>query len=213
LATPADLVREACDLLAGYMTILERLVAEPAVRDATAGYTAVRLAETPEPWNAPAGRALMDAHEGARRLEAALRYVQSGHPGPRRGGSPGNTMAALAAIPKLAAGLDEDGEAAAARLVERWVSQARAVPAIDEAQQWRYVPGRRCPYCTLYTLKVLLDDRGRPAGRIECHSHPSVACRDGNGMRPSAAMGTNDRGVPELQWADGLTETAPDLDG
>ena len=30
MADPADLVREACTLLAGYMDVLERLVAEPS---------------------------------------------------------------------------------------------------------------------------------------------------------------------------------------
>jgi hypothetical protein len=213
VTTPADLVREACGLLAGYMGTLERLVAEPATRGGTGstGYVSVRVAETPEPWNAPAGRALMDAHEGARRLEAVLRYALHGHPGQRRGGSTGNTLAALDAIPRLAAGLDTDAEALAARIVERWVNEARSVPAIDEAQRWRYVQGRRCPYCKCGSLKVALDARNQPAGRVECHSHPSVGCRDGNGRRPAATMGTSGRGEPELRWDDGLTETVPDL--
>jgi hypothetical protein len=214
LTTPADLVREACGLLAGYMGTLERLVAEPATRAGTGStsYVSVRVAETPEPWNAPAGRALMDAHEGARRLEAVLRYALNGHPGQRRGGSTGNTLAALDAIPRLAAGLDADAEALAARIVERWVNEARSVPAIDEAQRWRYVRGRACPYCGCWTLKVLLDAAGRPAGHVECHSHPSVRCADGNGLRPAAAMGTDERGRAALMWADGRVETAPDLE-
>jgi hypothetical protein len=205
-------VREACGLLAGYMGTLERLVAEPAARG-DAGYMNARVAEVPEPWNAPAGRALMDAHEGTRRLEAVLRYTLNGHPGQRRGGSAGNTRAALDAIPRLAAGLDEDAEAAAARIVEQWADEARAVPGIDEAQRWRYVRGRYCPYCRCAALQVLLDAAGRPTSHVECHSHPSVRCADENGRRPAADMGTDDRGVPCLRWNDGRVETAPDLEG
>lgn len=212
MATPADLVREACDLLAGYMGTLELLVAEPATPDGPAGIT-FRHAETPEPWHAPTGRALMDAHEGVRRLEAVLRYALNGHPGQRRGGSTGNTMDALAVIPRLAAGLDEDAEASAARVLERWVNEARSVPAIDEAQQWRHLRGRACPYCKLRTtLKVLLDARRRPTDHVECRAARSVCCFDANGRRPVATISTDARGVPQLEWADGLIETVPGLD-
>ena len=171
LATPADLVREACDLLSGYMGTLELLIAEPASTQNAAVGMSPRPADTPEPWDATVGRALMDGHEGVRRLEAVLRYTLNGHPGPRRGGSTGNTMAALDAIPKLAAGLDEDDEAVAARIIERWVNAARAVAAIDEAERWRPVPSRACPYCRCYFLRVLEDARGQPAGRVGCFGH------------------------------------------
>ena len=171
MATPADLVREACDLLSGYMGTLELLVAEPASTQNAAVGMSPRPADTPEPWDASVGRALMDAHEGSRRLEAVLRYILNGHPGPRRGGSTGNTMAALDAIPKLAAGLDEDDEAVAARIIERWVNAARSVAAIDEAERWRPVPSRACPYCRCYFLRVLIDSRGQPAGRVGCFGH------------------------------------------
>src|SRR6185437_9619091 len=171
LATPADLVQEACDLLSGYMGTLEELVAEPSATQNAAVGMSPRPADTPEPWDATVGRALMDGHEGVRRLEAVLRYTLNGHPGQRRGGSTGNTMAALNAIPKLAAGLDEDDEAVAARIIERWVNAARAVAAIDEAQRWRHVPSRACPYCRCYFLRVLEDARGQPAGRVGCFGH------------------------------------------
>ena len=198
LADPADLVREACVLLGGYLPVLERLVAEPSsTQDASAGMSP-RPADSPEPWDAAAGRALMDAHEGARRLEAAIRYAVTGHPGYRRGGSPGNTAAALAAIPKLAAGLDEEAEAAAARVLERWAAAAACVPAIDEAEQWRWVQARACPRCGCYSLRVLLDAAKRPGGRIECcgHAEPGVPCR--------AVWGRLADMVPELSRADEL---------
>ncbi|HXT93142.1 MAG TPA: hypothetical protein VN714_28250 [Trebonia sp.] len=171
LATPADLVQEACDLLSGYMGTLEELVAEPSATQNAAVGMSPRPADTPEPWDATVGRALMDGHEGVRRLEAVLRYTLNGHPGQRRGGSTGNTTAALAAIPRLAAGLTEDDEAVAARIIERWVNAARAVAAIDEAERWRPVPSRACPYCRCYFLRVLIDSRGQPAGRVGCFGH------------------------------------------
>jgi hypothetical protein len=66
---------------------------------------------------------------------------------------------------------------------------------------------------------VLLDAAGRPAGHVECHAAPvtrdgaEVWCADGSGLRPAAMMGTDEHGHPALMWADGLVETAPDLDG
>jgi hypothetical protein len=170
LANPADLVREACDLLAGYMGTLELLVAEPSAEGPAPGLSG-RPADTPEPWDAPAGRALMDGHEGVRRLEAVLRYTLNGHPGARRGGSTGNTMAALDAIPRLAAGLSEDVEAASRRYLEHLINEAQKVRAIDEAEQWRPVSSRPCPYCRCYFLKVMIDPRGQPAGRVGCFGH------------------------------------------
>lgn len=210
MTNPADLVQEACDLLAGYMGTLELLVAEPSsTQDAAAGMSP-RPADTPEPWDAPVGRALMDGHEGVRRLEAVLKYMVAGHPGARRGGSTGNTMAALDAIPRLAAGVPENVEAASRRYLEHLINGARRVRPIDEAEQWRYVRGRACPHCGCFFLRVLLDAAARPTGRVECHA---VGCVDGNGLRPVATMGTDGSGIPELRWADGTTETIPDLDG
>jgi hypothetical protein len=207
MANPADLVQEACDLLAGYMGTLELLVAEPSSTQNAAVGMSPRPADTPEPWDAPVGRALMDGHEGVRRLEAVLKYMVAGHPGARRGGSTGNTMAALDAIPKLAAGLPGYVEEETARAVERWIDQARAVRAIDEAEQWRPVRARPCPFCGCFFLRVLLDAAKRPAGRIECFGHrpDGAPCR--------AAWGSLADIVPDLARADELTETIPDLDG
>jgi hypothetical protein len=203
LTDPADLVREACDLLAGYLPRLERLLAEPSSTQNAAVGMSPRPADTPEPWDASVGRALMDAHEGTRRLEAVLKYMVAGHPGARRGGSPGNTTAALAAIPKLAAGLPDNVEASSVRYLERLINEARAVQAIDEAERWRPVPSRACPYCRCYFLKVLEDARGQPAGRVGCFGHlPSgEPCR--------AAWASLAEIAHDLERA----EAVPDLDG
>ena len=208
MTDPADLALEACTLLAGYLPVLERLVAEPSSAPGGAAGMTPRAADAPEPWDAQAGRALMDAHEGSRRLEAALRYAVTGHPGRRRGGSPGNTHEALAAIPKLVAGLTADDDAAAARILERWINEARCVRAIDEATQWRPLPGRPCPYCGDWWLRADMDSR--PV-RIACFC--AYCPGDGNGLRPVAAMGTDEHGVPQLVWADGKVEIVPDMEG
>ena len=57
MADPADLVREACTLLAGYMDTLELEVTEPSSSPFGAADRPPRAADTPEPWNAPAARA------------------------------------------------------------------------------------------------------------------------------------------------------------
>jgi hypothetical protein len=214
LTTAADLVRDSCTALAGYRAALERHVTEPA---SPQGGMAPRPADAPFPGDAQAFAALMVIWEKVPRLEASLKLAVAKHPGLRRGGSAGNFLDALDAIPGLAAGLDEDGEAAVARILEWLADVARKVPAIDEAQRWRYVRGRACPYCGCFAaLRVLLDAKGNPAGHVECHAGPVVRdgimvfCADGNGLRPAAAMGTDEDGRPALMWADGLVETVPD---
>jgi hypothetical protein len=208
LTDPADLVQEACDLLAGYLPHLEELVAEPSSTQNAAAGMSPRPADTPEPWDAPAGRALMDGHEGVRRLEAVLKYMVAGHPGVRRGGSAGNTMAALDAIPRLAAGLPADAGDAAVRALNRWIGEAEALTAIDKARHWRTLPRpRTCRYCGCWFLKADMD--ARPVV-IMCFA---VGCQDANGLRPVATMGTDHGGRPGLTWADGTIETMPDLDG
>jgi len=216
LTTAADLVRDSCTALAGYRDALERHVTEPS---SPQGGMAPRPADAPFPGDPQAFAALMVIWEKIPRLEAALKLAVAGHPGLRRGGSAGNFLDALDAIPALAAGLDEDGETLAGRILEWLVDLARAVPAIDEAQRWRYVRGRACPYCKCgVSLRVLLDAKGNPTGHVECHAGPvvrggvTVWCADGNGLRPAAQAGTGADGRPALMWADGLVETAPDFE-
>ena len=205
MTDPADLVHEACNLLAGYLPRLEELIAEPSSTQNAAAGMSPRPADTPEPWDAPVGRALMDSHEGVRRLEAVLRYVLNGHPGARRGGSLGNTTAALTAIPRLAAGLPEDVGAGSVRYLERLINGVRAVQAIDEAERWRPVPSRPCPRCGCFFLRVLEGARGQPDGRIGCFGHlPS-----GEPCRATWARLADI--VPELARADELA--AQDLAG
>jgi hypothetical protein len=208
---PKDPVADAARALAGYMRLLELLVAEPAVTDGPAPGIRSRGAATPEPWHTPAGQVLMDSHEGVRRLEALLRLLAAGHPGRRRGGSLGNTAAAFTAVPKLAAGLDADWIDRAARWLERRVAEAKTVHGIDEARRLRHLPRRagealppRCPHCLCFQLVADLD-----AKVVFC---TVPGCEDGNGLPPVAALATGPDGRPRLEWADGIIETAPDVD-
>src|SRR5260370_4658902 len=106
-----------------------------------AGYQASRT-----PGNLAAFNAETDAHELIRRLEASLRLAVAGHAGRARGGSDGNTAAALKAIKNLGAALprevrDSKGKLVwpcqelAARPLERVVAMIIQVPAADGVPQ------------------------------------------------------------------------------
>ena len=170
MTAPADLVRDHATELAGYRDRLEGLVAEPAAPGSTAGM-APRPADPPMPGNPAAFTALMVIWEAVPRLEASIRLAVAGHPGGRRPSSERHFLQALESVVTLSGGLDEDGEALAARILERLADLARRIPDIDEAQRWRPVPQRPCPWCGCYFLRVLLDARGQPAGRVECFGH------------------------------------------
>ena len=181
MAAPADLVRASAAELAGYRDRLEGLVAEPSAPGGAGAGVAPRAAEPPLPGNAPAFAALMVIWEAVPRLEAAIRLAVAGHPGGRRPSSERHFLEALESVVALSGGLGEDGEALAARALERLADLARRVPDIDEAQRWRPVPQRPCPSCGCYFLRVLIDARGQPAGRVECFGHggDGVPCRAG----------------------------------
>ena len=88
------------------------------------------------------------------------------------------------------------------RELDRRLTEAQRVRAIDEAQLWRPVPQRPCPRCRCYFLKVLIDAAGQPTGRVQCFGHTeSGPCR--------AAWASLAEIAQDLERA----ETAPDLDG
>ena len=135
-----DAIEAACEQLATYFARLEALTTEPDTETGQAAPgVASRPAFTPEPYG-QAGRALMDAHEGVRRLEASLRIAVLGHPGRKRGGSNGNTAAALEMVAKLASQLDDQGYSRAAAFLDGWINHARSVKGIDENRRWRKLP-------------------------------------------------------------------------
>src|SRR6266702_4421578 len=194
---PADPVQKACAQLAAYLPRLER---EAPVPDETAfaapGMTA-RPPAAPLPGNA-----------AARQLEGVLKYAAGARrPGVLavRGGSDANTAGALDAITALIGIAGDDLYRVVITELEQRLDEARQVRAIDEAEQWRPVRSRACPYCECFFLKVLLDARGEPTGRIECFGH-----RESGAPCRAAWSGLADI-VPDLARADALT--APDLDG
>jgi hypothetical protein len=181
LATPADLVRDNCTQLVAFRPRLEELITDQPSPAGGPAAMAPRPGEVPFPGDAQAFGMLMIVWEAVFRIEERLRdedaeaqdgYDLSDYPRQRRpGNSTGSFLAALDAIPKLAAGRDEDMEAWAARALDRLNNVIRAHPAIDEAERWRPVPSRPCPYCRCYFLRVLIDSRGQPAGRVGCFGH------------------------------------------
>jgi hypothetical protein len=207
LTAPADLVQEACDLLA---QMVPRLRRETPVPDETAfaapGMTA-RPAAAPVPGNPPAFFAYTSIGSSARWAEELLLYAVGADEREQRGGSDANTVRVLTeVIPKLAAGLDGDeAYGLVLRELDQRLDEARKVRAIDEAEQWRPVRSRACPYCGCFFLRVLLDAAARPTGRIECfgHGESGAPCR--------AAWASLADIVPDLARADALT--VPDLDG
>jgi hypothetical protein len=212
VTNPADPVQEACDLLAGYLPRLEAEAAEPSAEGPAPGMHG-RPAAAPLPGNPPALYALTAIRASARQLEGILKYAAGARrPGllAVRGDSDANTLKALDAICNLIAIAGDDLYRIVISELEQRLNEARQVRAIDEAEQWRYVRGRACPYCGCYFIKVLLDAAGRPSGQAKCHA---VGCADRNGYRPVATMGTDGHGIPVLAWADGLTELVADLEG
>lgn len=181
MTNPADLVQEACDLLAALLPRLARETAEPSAEGPAPGMHA-RAAAAPLPGNAPAFYARTGIDATARQLEGVLKYAAGARrPGPltHRGGSTANTFEALAAIASLIDIADDDLYRLVISELEQRLEEGRQVRAIDEAERWRPVPSRPCPYCRCYFLRVLEDARGQPAGRVGCFGHlePGVPCR------------------------------------
>ena len=173
LTDPADLVREACDLLAGLMPRMRLEAVRTPAEGAAPGMTG-RPAAAPLPGNPPAFFAYTSISSSARWAEELLLYaVGASRRDERRGGSDANTIRVLTeVIPKLAAGLDGDeAYGMVLRELDQRVNEAQKVRAIDEAERWRPVPSRACPRCGCYFLKVLEDARGQPAGRVGCFGH------------------------------------------
>src|SRR5437016_7647906 len=126
--TSADLAASCADI-AAWLPVARALTGQPD----NDGTTAIGHPASCPPWNPAAAAAVMDAHEGLRRLEASLRLAVTGHPGPRRGGSDASTAAAIAAVEALGQAVTTPAMAAAARILDRWTRQIQELPAIDQA--------------------------------------------------------------------------------
>jgi hypothetical protein len=170
---PADLVQEACDQIAGLLPRLRRETAQPSPEGLAAG-TIGRHTVAPIPGNPPAFYAKTGIDATARQLEGILLYAAGARrPGPlsARGGGDGGTDKALVRIKRLIAMADDDLYRMVVTELEHRLCEAQQVRAIDEAERWRPVPQRPCPYCRRHFLKVLEDARGQPAGRVGCFGY------------------------------------------
>jgi len=180
LTDPADLMQEACDLLAGLMPRLRRETAWPSAEGLAAG-TVGRHTAAPVPGNPQAFFAYTSIGSSARWAEELLLYaVGAGRRDEPRGGSDDNTVRVLTqVIPRLAAGAGDDAFRLVISELEQRLDAAMRVPAIDEAERWRPLPQRPCPYCRCFFLRVQEDARGQPGPTVRCFGHlPSGApCR------------------------------------
>jgi hypothetical protein len=179
---PADLMQEACDQIAALLPRLRHETAWPSAEGLVAG-TVGRHTVTPVPGNPSAFFACASIGSSARWAADLLLYaVGASMRDERPGGSDAVTVRLLTeVIPKLAAGVRDDAYRLVISELEQQLNAARQVRAIDEAEQWRPVPSRACPYCRCFFLRVLIDSRGQPAGRVGCFGHlPSgEPCRAG----------------------------------
>lgn len=191
----------------GLLDELEALLPEQVTNGPAGSTTHQKVSGSPAPWNAAAASVLFDITEGARRLEASLRRAVSGSPGLRRGDSDANTRQALRSCVRLAEGLDNPDEVTeVTRIVARWVTAARQLPDIDQADKWEPLPRQpkmlppNCEYCGLFTLRW-----NRRTGEVRCFTDE---CRDGDGYRPVARMEVGRySGTASLIWRDGRSVT------
>lgn len=178
-AVTAGTLQEWCAELGRWLPTAQALIGEPDT-DGTRTHTAPT---SRPPWNGAVAAAVLDAHEGVRRLEASLRKAVTGRPGPRRGGSDANTQAAIVAIGQLAYAVDEDGQRVATVYVARLVTPMRQLPAVDEDERPRKVAWP-CRYCGFEMLRIF-----PRSGRVTCLRQG--ACFDLDGNHPIGHMGLN----------------------
>jgi hypothetical protein len=187
----AVLVQELMPLLEA----LYDLLPDPMASTATGTMSHHKALGSPAPWHAEAGFTLYTIAEQARRLEASLRLEVAGHPGPRRGGSDANTVAALHAITELVHAVPEASARQASLIVSRWVRSARQVSGIDLEDRPRGLP-IVCPYCSTFGLRVLPHSTD-----IWCINR---ACTDRDGRQPRGRLDRSDlTGDAVIMWQDG----------
>lgn len=164
-----------------------------------------KVSHSPPPWYAPVANAVLDLHALARKLESGLRY-ELGLPQRKRGGSSGNTVRALEAIPRLCVSTDDFSVILCDKELHKWASRAETALGVKEMpRRLPRPPGSPeppCPFCKNHTLRMHpydLDGKGH----IRC---VNPACRDGNGSRTTADLEFF-HGEMVLRWSDGIIGT------
>jgi len=137
------------------------------------------------PGNTAVFYVLTDIHAAVRELEQDFRYQVTGTV-TVRGGSDGNTVAAINAVCNLAAALDHAMADHAARILNRYVTAVMQLPAVDLEERCRQVPAP-CPRCQRRMLRVY-----ERSGRVAC-----LGCATRGRMMP----GTVSDGY--IEWEDG----------
>ncbi|MER7063968.1 hypothetical protein [Streptomyces albidoflavus] len=203
--TPAEEIPQLVSELRPLIAKLQELLPEPVVDPTRGTMSHHKVTGSPAPWHAEAGPVLLEIHAGVRELEQDLRYHVTGHTGTARGGSDGNTIAALDSIVRLAYGVDDEMAREAARRLNRWIEHGMQIRDIGESEKWIpiHVPKGQlppaCPYCKTFSIRL-----AQESGRVAC-SNPR--CEDEKGERPRGRIEKNQLdGTPTLVWADGRAQ-------
>lgn len=188
--------------------VLEDLITHPA--SGRSGDRHATVSHSTPPWHAQAAYLITDLVRLVRDVEGKLHLV-NGSPIRPRGGSSNNTHLALAAIPKLASGADEQTVADQVIRVESWCHKARqAVGEVEPLHRLPRLAGQsepRCPWCQRLSL------RHQPyAGLVRCMN---PECRDADGRRPQGRIEIGRLSdEPLLVWQDnsaGLGDAGVDV--
>jgi len=191
-----DAVRQAEQML----TALEPLLPEPETSGPDTGTIGRHAPESSEPWAPAAASAYWDIYFGAGNLARGMRSA-AGLRLPLFKGTYG--AEALTIVRNMAPSVSDTPLIWATRELERWVTAARAVPAIDEEEPWTELPRQggeqlACPYCDTYGLRML-----RRKGEVRCF-FPGCKDSDGNPTRARMEPGRM-TGEERLIFGDGTT--------
>ena len=178
-----------------WLPVAAALIAEPDT-DATTvhGKPGTRM-----PGNIAVFYAVMDVHAGVRHLEAGLHAEVTGRPRRPRGGSDGNTLAAIQAIGDLATNASRDSIRHTERLLIRMVTAIRQLPAVDLDERWQKIAGAECLHCGVTMLRL-----APRSGRVTCLRYG--ACYDHDGGHPVGFVQHGMDGQPLVAWQDGCIQ-------
>ena len=147
------------------------------------------------PWTPAAAAAFYDAHAAIRETETVFRFIVTGHSGPPRSWSDGNTTRALAAIVSLSHAVPHDHVKRAARDLAARRDRHHAAPRSGRGGTGAADPG------SVPVLRVR-DVVGVSAeGLVACLR--GGVCRDGDG-HPPRGRAVPGRLGPCIEWNDGL---------
>lgn len=195
----ADAIADAHEMLLK----LQPLLAEPDGAGPQTGTIGRHAPESSEPWNTVVANAYWNLWFGPGMLVATVRYAMGMSRRPDadlpRGPDAFKVLADLLAGPRTA-----DVVKLVIGKLERWVTMAQAIPALDEAEPWLPVPGAPgqhpppCPYCRTFGLRMQ-----KRRGQVRC---TMPGCKDADGLPTRARMEPGAMtGEERLVFSDGTT--------